>query len=481
MDRSRLTRRIALYGLAGLAGLAGLLVLVAVALRLFVDPGAHKPRLEAMASLALGMQVDIEGGIAFDLLPAVRLTLADVRVGSKSAGFMSARRATIAVDWLSLFGQDLRIERVVLEQPTVAITRQRDGRFNVEPPPAAGETSAAKQGPDVSFTDATFTYVDDRFGKEFVARDCRGNVRQLRHAGGPQATRLGGLSFSADLRCGEVLKDGYKLSDLVVKVDAKDGVLAMDPFTVRVFDAPGKGSVRADFSVPLPSYAIDFDVLQFPVEAFFRTASLKPVATGRMDFSARLSTRGKTVKELRQALQGTLSLRGKGLVFSGGDLDLAFDRFESSQTFDLVDVGAVFFAGPLGLLVTKGYDFATLAQRTEGRSEIRTLVSEWKVTAGVAQARDVAMATARNRVALQGRLDLVNDRFDDVTLAMVDAKGCATVRQRIRGTFQAPVVEPPNVLESLAGPALRLLRRGSDLLRGQGCDVFYAGSVAAPK
>jgi hypothetical protein len=54
------------------------------------------------------------------------------------------------------------------------------------------------------------------------------------------------------------------------------------------------------------------------------------------------------------------------------------------------------------------------------------------------------------------------------------------VRQRILGTFQNPVVEKPSLLQSLAGPALRLLKKGRDLLGGQ-CDVFYAGSVAAPK
>jgi hypothetical protein len=34
---------------------------------------------------------------------------------------------------------------------------------------------------------------------------------------------------------------------------------------------------------------------------------------------------------------------------------------------------------------------------------------------------------------------------------------------------------------SLAGPALRLLKQGGDLLTGGQCDVFYAGSVAAPQ
>jgi AsmA protein len=91
------------------------------------------------------------------------------------------------------------------------------------------------------------------------------------------------------------------------------------------------------------------------------------------------------------------------------------------------------------------------------------------------------MATNENRIALQGGLDFVNDQFDEVTMALVDTKGCVRVQQKIRGTFQNPAVEKSSVVTSLAGPALRLLKKGRDLLRGGHCDVFYAGSVAAPK
>jgi AsmA protein len=68
-----------------------------------------------------------------------------------------------------------------------------------------------------------------------------------------------------------------------------------------------------------------------------------------------------------------------------------------------------------------------------------------------------------------------------VTVALVDANGCATVKQKISGTFQDPVVEKPNILASLTGPAMRLLKKGRDILRGESCDVFYAGSVPAPR
>jgi AsmA protein len=144
-------------------------------------------------------------------------------------------------------------------------------------------------------------------------------------------------------------------------------------------------------------------------------------------------------------------------------------------------MGAFFFAGPLGVVVTKGYDFASIFRGSEGRSEIPMLVSDWKVERGVAQTQDVAMATKQNRIALQGGLDFVNQQFVDMTVALIDAQGCVTVRQIIHGTFHKPVVEKPSILKSLTGPARHLLKEGRDLLPGGKCQVFYTGSVAPPK
>jgi AsmA protein len=91
------------------------------------------------------------------------------------------------------------------------------------------------------------------------------------------------------------------------------------------------------------------------------------------------------------------------------------------------------------------------------------------------------MATNENRVALKGGLDFVNRRFNDVTVALIDANGCAKVRQKIRGTFQKPVVEKPSTLKSISGPVLKFLKRVESLFASEACDVFYAGSVAPPK
>lgn len=130
-------------------------------------------------------------------------------------------------------------------------------------------------------------------------------------------------------------------------------------------------------------------------------------------------------------------------------------------------------AGPCpATSLTKGFDFARILEGSGGSTPIRVLVSKWQVEHGVAHAMDVAMATRENRVALSGR-------FDDVTVALIDVKGCSKVQQKIHGPFMQPEVEQPNVLATLAGPTARLLKRAKKLLGGK-CEVFYVGSVAPP-
>jgi AsmA protein len=467
--------------LVGALGFVGLLAVGAAALLLLVDASHCKARLEAAASRVLGMEVSIGGRVGIAFFPGLLVTLADVHIRSRGAEVASAKEAKLGIDLFPLFWKEIRIEKIVLNYPRISIERDRDGQFNFEMPGAAGGTSPALDWPSVSLSDGTLVYADRQFGEGFDAADCRLDMHRLRLSGGKRSNLMKDLSFTAELACGEVRHDGFTVSDLKFSADAKNDVIVLEPVTTRVFGTQGSGSIQADFSGAVPIYHVRYSLTQFPIEEFFKAMSRQTVAAGRMDFSANLSMQGKTEKEMRQTLKGQITLRGKNLTLSGSDLDRELSRFESSQNFNLVDAGAFFFAGPLGLVVTKGYDFASLFRGAGGSSEIRTLVSDWKVERGVAQAQDVAMATKQNRIALQGGLDFVNDKFDDVTVALIDAKGCAKVRQKIRGTFQNPVVEKPNFLTSLVGPALSLLKKGSALLFGGQCEVFYAGSVAAPK
>jgi uncharacterized protein involved in outer membrane biogenesis len=460
-------------------GFVGLLIAAGVGLYWLVGATVDRARIEAAASQALGMEFSIGADPGLGFYPALLVTLEDIHIRNRGAQVASAKRASIRIELLPLFKGDMRIERIALEQARISIERDRDGQFNFARPQAAPATLPAVDWPQISLVDVGLVYADKLSDASFEARSCRMEARRVRLPGGKRSDLMKLLSFGAELTCGELRMDGLTVSELAFTVDAKEGVIDLKPVTTRVFGTRGSGNIRADFSGATPLFQVNYAVVQFPIEEFFQTLSQRKIAAGRMDFSAALSMQGSTVKALRQSLKGHLSLRGKDLMLSGRDLDQAFSRFESSQNFNLVDVGAFFFAGPLGLLVTKGFNFAGVLQESEGNTGIRILVSEWLVEHGVAHAQDVAMATKEHRIALRGGLDLVNNRFDGLTMALIDAQGCAKVRQEIHGMFKDPVIEKPNLLTTLTGPALSLLKKGRRLLGGQ-CNVFYAGSVAAP-
>jgi AsmA protein len=100
---------------------------------------------------------------------------------------------------------------------------------------------------------------------------------------------------------------------------------------------------------------------------------------------------------------------------------------------------------------------------------------------GTAVAEDVALATAKFRLAMKGGLDVADGHFDGVTVAVLDKKGCAAYTQRIQGTFGHPEIGKITMLTSLAGPVLGVLETVQKLNPFQQCEVFYKGSVAQPE
>ncbi len=305
-------------------------------------------------------------------------------------------------------------------------------------------------------------------------------VEHLAVGGDEKADLLRRISFSGTAGIGEVRTGDIVATDLKSTMVGKDGIVEFNPVTMRLFDGQGSGSLRADFSGSVPGYHVRYSLSKFRIEAFLKALSPKKVAGGSMDFSSNLSARGKTANEMKRTANGEVSLRGENLTLDGIDLDRVFSRYEASQNFNLVDVGAFFVAGPFAPLITKGYNFGSLFVGSGGSSRIRALVSDWKVERGIAQAKDVAMATNENRIALKGSLDFPNERFNDVTVAMVDGKGCAKVRQKIRGPFRKPVVEKVSVLQSVTGPVINLFKQAGKLI-GVRCEMFYDGSVAPPE
>ena len=479
-------RKIALFA-AG--GLLALLILAAVAIVPFVDVNAQKPRLEAAASEALGMEVRIGGRLGIGLFPGFHVSLEDARIRNRGADVASAKETILGIELLPLLHEELRIVKIGMKRPRISIEQDRDGKFNFETPEeedrkkTSGEAKGTRFSLDVtkiSLSDGALFYADKKTGEVLEAGDFTLDVSRLRLTGGKSPGLLKYLSFTAEFACKEFRKGSLAVSNLKLRIEGKDGILDLNPVTMRLFGGQGSGSLRVDVSGSVPHYQLRYLLSGLRIEEFLMALSPKKVAEGSMDFSATLSMRGKTANEMTRTANGEISLRGGNLTLDGVDLDRIFSRYESSQSFNLVDVGAFFIAGPFAPLITKGYNFASLFRGSGGSTTIRALVSDWKVEHGIARAKDVALATKENRIALKGSLDFVNERFDDVTMAMVDGQGCARVRQRIRGSFRKPEVEKVSFLQTVAGPVLTLFKQAKKVF-GRRCEVFYDGSVAPPE
>ncbi|HJX57966.1 MAG TPA: AsmA family protein, partial [Thiobacillus sp.] len=307
----------------------GLIVLAAIALSLFLDINAYKPRLEAAASAVTGMEVSVNGHLGISFFPGLRVTLEDVHIRNRGAELVTARKARIGVDFLALLKQDVRIRSVVLEQPILSIERDRDGRFNYEKPDAVRGPLPGLSLTKMSFSDGTFRYLDRQSGKGFEAAGCSLDANRLQLAERDRPGIMKYLSLSAEIVCGSVRTKEHAASDLKFTVAGKRGVFDITPLTMRAYDGQGSGNLRADFTGAVPRYHLSYTLAQFHVDAFLKPLSPKNVPEGVADLTVDLSMQGKTVKDKMQTLQGQVSLRGKNLILNGRDLDQAFARFES--------------------------------------------------------------------------------------------------------------------------------------------------------
>ena len=464
--------------LYALGGLAGLLLLTAVGVSAFVDFDSYKPRVVSAASNALGMEVVIEGPLGFGLLPAPHVTAGKVRVRNRGSEVLFVDSADVGLELLPLFRKELRYTGITLHGSRLSIERGRNGKYNYmkesDPRKQFGGMDLAR----VSFPGLVVAYLDKSSGAGFEAGKCEAELRRLRHPGG--GTFLGRLSLSGELACEEVRGNQRTISDLKLTLEGKEGVFDFKPITMQVAGGQGTGSVRMDRTAAVPILHLEYALSKFRIEDFFKRRPSGNSLTGLMDFSAALAMRGHGRADWRRSASGRMSLSGANLTLAGVDLETKLSRLEASQNFNLFDLGAFLLGGPLGILVTKGAEISSVAQQAGGSTRIRTVVSKWKVEKGVARAEDVALATREHRLALRGGLDFADDEFDEAYLALVDANGCATLRQRIRGRLGEPVLEKPTILQSVSGPVANLITKAKTALLPDGegkCEVFYSGSV----
>ena len=197
---------------------------------------------------------------------------------------------------------------------------------------------------------------------------------------------------------------------------------------------------------------------------------------GKSEFKANLSWKPKSKKSFFEAIYASFILEGKKLKINGIDLDDVIKKFKRSQNFNLADVSAVMLAGPAGVAITKGGDFADLAFVKPGDStQIRHFLAEWKLRNGVLQAEDVALSTKNYLIVTSGFYKIRTDSLD-FRVSVIDKRGCELVGQRIYGNAKEPEYGKIDLLKTIFGPIKNFFRN----IGISKCDTIYNGKVAHP-
>ena len=432
-----------------IAGGAALAVVLLSFIVLLFGAKALKPRIVATASKALGMDVHVRGGVGVSLFPVIGASIADIAVTNGGSDVATVAKAKVGLKLLPLITGKVRISRMDLVKPVLSIVRQKDGKLNIAKP--GGRSKGIPLYLEkLSVSEGSLLYTNLESGGETVLEGVEFTAGNIRAGGTPGGGPLKTLSVSGEIRCRAIRAGNLTITDLIMGVVGKNGVLDAGDVRMNVFGGAGNGALRADFTGAEPQFTFSFAEKALKIEQLLQGSSKAKNMEGLADLSADLAASGRTIGQVKRSLRGQASLSGENIVLNGLDIDDVTSSLLRSRRFSLVDVGSFFLAGPLGPALTRGYRFGDLFVDSQGgKSVITRLVSVWKIEKGVAEAVDVAMATEKRRIAMTGGLNFADSRFEDVVVAVVDQDGCAEVKQKIRGPFSRPEIGNIDIFKSL--------------------------------
>jgi uncharacterized protein involved in outer membrane biogenesis len=272
---------------------------------------------------------------------------------------------------------------------------------------------------------------------------------------------------------------GLGLMDLDLDLDGRDDKLSVN-FSRGVPDTRlEEGKITADFSNGGRAYTLKYVVKGAKLENYIQKFSQKQLMKGEVDYSVDLSARGSTMDSLKHSVAGKIEIAGDSIDIYGVDVDKILRKFERSQHFNLTDLGAVLVAGPVGLAITKGTDFVSLAAikiNPGHHTFLQELRTNWQLKDLRLSTEDVAFTTLENRVALNGTIDLGNDTIPGLTIAVIDKNGCALMEQELHGKFNDLKPGELKIARTLFGSVINFV----NVVVGKDCKPIYTGSVKAP-
>jgi len=290
---------------------------------------------------------------------------------------------------------------------------------------------------------------------------------------------VGFKSTAGDLDIAAINTPIFTNTPINLNFSGQNNVFNIKFSNLREMENLAEGSLFLDISKEPSLFELNYNLKNIPIERVIEKYYPNKFMDGILNASMQLSGSATNWKEMKKNIKGTIKFSGDTLKLYGMDIDNLLKKYKRSQKFNLVDAGAFILAGPMGAVVTKGSDFGNLLSANL-KEDDTTLVSRslaiWKIQNGILETEDVAFSTLSNRLAFDGKFDIVNDSIPGFTAYVLDKNGCSLMEQQVSGKLDNLQVGKLKIAKTLLGSVINFINS----VVGQKCEPVYQGVVQHP-
>ncbi|MEW5757169.1 MAG: AsmA family protein [Pseudomonadota bacterium] len=256
------------------------------------------------------------------------------------------------------------------------------------PPPAQAETAATQEAPPA----------DPNAPIEF-----------------PMET-LRGLNIAGGFKAGQVKVANAKLSDVALKIKADQGLIDLDPLSMKLYQGEFAGSVQLDARQDVPAIKVKENLKGVQINPLLVDVLEMDFVEGNAEIVADITTRGNSVAAFKKALNGTARVLVKDGAVKGINLPAQIRKAH-----------AVIKRQPVP------------EETGPNKTEFSELAASFKIENGVVNNNDLSAGAPMLRVTGSGKADLNTEKLD----YMVHTKLVKTLDVRDTGMEELHGVDIP--------------------------------------
>lgn len=461
----------------------GVIIIALVVALMMVDLNSYKPKIQQLVKESSGYDLSIAGNVGISFAP-VGVSVSDVSVANPGKGtFAKLDSFDIALELMPLLKKEIKVNYITLSKLDLTIEKLKNGKFNFEvdspkkAKAAATKVESASQTKlplinvtEVRLKDSNINYKDLQTKSEAKLQNINVVINDIQLDSSKE--KLQSITFKGNVKIDTIAYDKYKISDTSITFDMKDAIANVTKMGYSIFDSKVSGTARVDLSGKSPKVAFTQNIPSLKLSNFSKEVLERDLLDGLTNADVKLSFVGGELKKIKETLTGSVLLDGQKVTLKGYDLDKIAKTYNDAKDTVSLNLASLFTT-------------ISNADIQGGTTAVEHLHVKVDIDNRMAKLSDVAIATLKNRLAIKGSTDIVSEKFNDVQVGLLDAKGCAKFSQTIQGTFSKPSIKVDegmvntvvNMATSFFGKVSNL---GAPAKKEEPCKIFYNGVVKQP-